>query len=204
MTATTAPRPPPATGPSATATETSTPPTTRHEPTDVTVGREKGDESGSQATEAPTLADAAAYAARLAGEPVAEVAATLGVTTEAVDAAVARRVAVVREKAGSLDEALAFGIDRCDALLRSLWPLALSGDLPAVDRVLKVEERRDKLLGLHRDEGRAAAFAGLADDVLSDLTPEELRVLASIQAKTAGKSVIGSAKSRGGRPSKRG
>lgn len=155
-------------------------------------------------TAAPTLADAAAYAARLGGVPTAEVAATLGVTTEVVDAAVARRVATVRAKAGSLDEALAFGIDRCDALLRALWPQALAGDLPAVDRVLKVEERRDKLLGLHRDEGRAAAFAGIDDDILSDLSPEELRVLAGIQAKTAGRSVIGSAKSRGGRPSKRG
>jgi hypothetical protein len=196
----------------ATATETITPTTTTTEaptetPTETPTEAptEVAAEAPTEvAAEAPTLADAAAYAARLGGVPTHEVAVAVGVTTEAVEAAVGRRVAAVRAKAGSLDEALAFGIDRCDALLRALWPQAQAGDLPAVDRVLKIEDRRDKLLGLHRDEARTAAFAGIDDDVLADLTPEELRVLAAIQAKTAGRSVIGAARSRGGRPSKRG
>jgi len=37
---------------------------------------------------------------------------------------------------------------RLDELLNALWDTAIAGDLKAVDRVLKVMERRAKLLGL--------------------------------------------------------
>ncbi len=46
------------------------------------------------------------------------------------------------EDARSLEQA------RLDALLRAVWDLAMTGDLPAVDRVLKISERRSRLLGL--------------------------------------------------------
>lgn len=38
--------------------------------------------------------------------------------------------------------------DRLDALQRAVWDAALAGDLPAVDRALKIIERRCRLLGL--------------------------------------------------------
>lgn len=46
------------------------------------------------------------------------------------------------------DEARALEGARLDALHNAVWPAALAGDLPSVDRVLKISERRSKLLGL--------------------------------------------------------
>jgi hypothetical protein len=39
-------------------------------------------------------------------------------------------------------------LTRLDALLAALWPTALAGDQGAIDRVLKIQERRAKMLGL--------------------------------------------------------
>jgi hypothetical protein len=36
-------------------------------------------------------------------------------------------------------------VARIDAMLQGLWPKARRGDVQAIDRVLKLEERRDKL-----------------------------------------------------------
>src|SRR3972149_6778053 len=41
-------------------------------------------------------------------------------------------------------------LDRLDTLQRSLWSVARGGDVAAVDRILKIMERRAKLLGLDR------------------------------------------------------
>lgn len=37
---------------------------------------------------------------------------------------------------------------RLDAMLKALWPSVLSGHLGSIDRVLRIEERRARLLGL--------------------------------------------------------
>lgn len=39
-------------------------------------------------------------------------------------------------------------LDRLDAMLRSIWARILKGDLGAIDRALKIQERRARLLGL--------------------------------------------------------
>jgi hypothetical protein len=39
-------------------------------------------------------------------------------------------------------------VERLDAMLLGLWKMANSGNLGAVDRVLRIQERRAKLLGL--------------------------------------------------------
>lgn len=52
---------------------------------------------------------------------------------------------VVRETS---EEVRAVELARLDGLMVTLWPSARRGDLQAVDRVLKVMERRAKLLGL--------------------------------------------------------
>lgn len=39
-------------------------------------------------------------------------------------------------------------VERLDRLLDALWTAAIAGDCGAVDRVLKIAERRSKLLGL--------------------------------------------------------
>ena len=46
------------------------------------------------------------------------------------------------------DEIRRLELERLDAMLRAVWPAALSGRLHAVDRVLTIMCRRAKLLGL--------------------------------------------------------
>ncbi len=48
----------------------------------------------------------------------------------------------------SADELRSEQISRLDAMLTGLWPRARKGEVVAVDRVLKLMERRDKLLGI--------------------------------------------------------
>jgi DNA-binding transcriptional regulator LsrR (DeoR family) len=50
--------------------------------------------------------------------------------------------------AEAVDAIKALEISRLDGMLRGLWPNARKGGLGAVDRVLKIMERRAKLLGL--------------------------------------------------------
>ena len=50
--------------------------------------------------------------------------------------------------AAHADELRTETISRLDGMLAKVYPAAESGDVQAVDRVLKIEERRAKLLGL--------------------------------------------------------
>jgi hypothetical protein len=54
---------------------------------------------------------------------------------------------IIRESAA---EVLELELTRLDRLQMGIWAEAISGDLAAVDRVLKIMEMRAKLLGLHR------------------------------------------------------
>lgn len=46
------------------------------------------------------------------------------------------------------DEIRVLESDRLDRLERALWPAALNGDQGAIDRILRISERRARLLGL--------------------------------------------------------
>jgi hypothetical protein len=90
--------------------------------------------------------------------------------------------ATLREPANELRD---LEVARLDAMLLPLWRRVQSGDEKAVDRVLRIMERRARLLGL--DAPRRQELSGpdgkpLAFD-LSMLTDEELRILERIQAK---------------------
>lgn len=47
-----------------------------------------------------------------------------------------------------LDEMVRLEVERLDAMLRAVWTKAREGDLKAVDRVLRIMQRRADLLGL--------------------------------------------------------
>lgn len=67
-----------------------------------------------------------------------------------------------RPAAGS--EVLTTEIARLDAMLTGLWPKARRGDVQAVDRVLKISERRAQLLAMSAGEAQPAAReTGLSD-----------------------------------------
>lgn len=86
---------------------------------------------------------------RRMGKGYVEIAAALGISKSAahrhVTAGLADAMAQVTAEAGQLK---AEEISRLDAMLAGLWPDARKGQQGAVDRVLKIMERRAKLLGL--------------------------------------------------------
>lgn len=75
-------------------------------------------------------------------------------------------------------------LSRMDAMLRGLWPDARKGHHGAVDRVLKIMERRAKLLGLDAPTRHALGGDGDAPPIKSvnnmqGLTDEQLERIAA-------------------------
>ncbi len=99
----------------------------------------------SQAAEREKLA----FALRVAGMTYAQIAERLGVTTAGAYKMVKRVLERTRKETDeAADELRRLEVERLDALLLTLWKSATSGNLGAVDRVLRVMERRARLLGL--------------------------------------------------------
>jgi hypothetical protein len=91
---------------------------------------------------------------RLAGATYHQIAKELGYNSHtsamrAVEAAIARRTS---ESAALIK---AQELARLDQMLLGLWPAARRGDALAVDRVLRVMDRRARYLGLDVDKGAA-------------------------------------------------
>lgn len=83
---------------------------------------------------------------RLAGAEFREIAEVLGVSATTVHSDVHRALAEI--PAGEADELRRLEVSRLDRLQRAVWTTALGGDLGAVDRALRIIDRRAKLLGL--------------------------------------------------------
>ena len=71
-------------------------------------------------------------------------------------------------------------LDRLDRLQRAVWPRAIQGDLPAVGAVLRIMERRSKMLGLD-----APITANIAVEHFDGQTvdAEVQRIMATLQQK---------------------
>lgn len=69
------------------------------------------------------------------------------------------RRGIARTLQEPVDELIELETDRLDRLLSSVWAPAMKGDLGAVDRVLRISERRSKLLGLDRTPDVDAGLA---------------------------------------------
>jgi len=112
--------------------------------------------------------DRKAVELRLAGVGYAKIAAQLGYKD-----ATAASSAVKRALDGSLEESpeqiRQQELERLDAMLVGMWPKARRGDAVAVDRVLRLTERRSRLLGLTEVNGgelRAAFDASVKTSTL--------------------------------------
>lgn len=108
--------------------------------------------AGESRTESQVLAlkrqrEALAY--REAGLSYAEIATELGYANEG-----GAYKAVQRGLQRALQEPAAhvraLSLSRLDRMLRAIWRAVIGGDLFAIDRALKIEERRAKLLGLDK------------------------------------------------------
>ena len=86
---------------------------------------------------------------RKTGLSYRQIAEVMNISHVAVGDAIKRAIKKTREAA--MDDAadiVELELQRLDELLTICWPLARKGDLFAIDRVLKISERRSKLLGL--------------------------------------------------------
>jgi hypothetical protein len=92
---------------------------------------------------------AAVLQLRKAALPLSKIAEQVGISKGHASKVVKRALAEFHVNA-SLDagDLIALAIARLDGLLLVLWPKATAGNFGAIDRVLKVEERRCRLLGL--------------------------------------------------------
>jgi hypothetical protein len=87
----------------------------------------------------------------------------------AAQAVVAALKAVVREPA---EEVRTLELERLDAALLAIWPAVRAGNFGAVDRVVRIMERRAKLLGLDR-----TVVSGMLDIDMTTLTDDQLQRL---------------------------
>lgn len=91
----------------------------------------------------------AALDLRRAGWSFERIGEKLGITRQAAHKLVTGAMESARAQiAASTDELRMEEVSRLDGLLEKLWPKARKADAQAVDRVLKIMERRAKLLGL--------------------------------------------------------
>lgn len=111
-----------------------------------------------------------------------EIGAKLSISTPTAFRYVSRGLAAARAQvAASADELRAEEISRLDGMLAALWPRARRGEAQAIDRVLKIMERRARMLGLDAPERReltgkdggpirsAVDMSGLSDGALQEL-----------------------------------
>jgi len=76
----------------------------------------------------------------------------------------AYRRAIARTLQQPADEIRTLEQDRLDKLLTAVWSAAMRGNLGAVDRALRISERRSRLLGLDFADGLAARQVALAEE----------------------------------------
>jgi hypothetical protein len=86
---------------------------------------------------------------RRAGHSYASIARSLSLSKSRAHALVQDAMQYARQQvAVSVDELRALEVSRLDAMLQGVWAKARRGEMKAIDRVLKIGERRARLLGL--------------------------------------------------------
>lgn len=114
-----------------------------HESTDIAQhlpsGKSRGNEINHRQLRALEL--------RLTGMPYEDIADTLGYAGRAAAYSAVRAV-IARREHEAVEEMRQIEGDRLDTMAATLWPLVKTGDLQAVDRMLKIMQRRAALFGL--------------------------------------------------------
>lgn len=113
---------------------------------------------------------------RLAGATYREIA-------EAMDCSVStakRRCETSLAEIGKQERELlrSLEVDRLDRLQRAVWADAIQGDLPSIDRALKIIDQRSKLLGLN-----APTQVDITGGVDIDLDSTVNRIMAVVEAE---------------------
>lgn len=104
----------------------------------------------------PNEKHARAVELHLAGATYQQIADTVGYATRSAAYTAVQKGLKRSGRTTSSTEAVPTELARLDAMLVGVWPRARRGDLGAVDRVLRIEERRSQiLLGLDQAAARA-------------------------------------------------
>lgn len=112
---------------------------------------------------------------RRAGMAFSAIAAHIGISKSRAHELVCAGLEDARDQiAATSNELRAEEVSRLDGMLEKVYPKAAQGDLLAVDRVLKIMERRAKLLGL--DAPIRTALQGGGDDAPPIATVVEAKV----------------------------
>lgn len=98
----------------------------------------------------------------------------------------ALRIEWQKQRLAAMDQAAAEDLQRLSAIERTLWPFVQRGDLQALDRLLKVMERKAKLLGLDAPDRIEHLLKSEAEKVAAELGLDVTEVLASAEAILAG------------------
>jgi NTP pyrophosphatase (non-canonical NTP hydrolase) len=86
---------------------------------------------------------------RKAGATYDQIATRIGITREGSRRAVKRALAALSAECTEVAEEIrSLELERLDAMLLGVWDKARKGDLLAIDRVLKIQERRARFLGI--------------------------------------------------------
>lgn len=122
---------------------------------------------------------------RRMGKGFAEIAAALGIGKSQAHRLVVAGMEDARQQiAASADDLRVEEVSRLDGMLAGLWPTARKGGVAAVDRVLKIMERRAKLLGLDAPERRELTGRGGAPIESVSMTADEFaRIAAEVAAR---------------------
>ena len=106
--------------------------------------------STSRASIAQVKKDNEALALRASGKGYDEIAKALGYTNRSGAYKAVLRVLDrwTRETGENVETVRSIELRRCDSMIVALWPAALRGDPQAIDRVIKIMDRRAKFLGL--------------------------------------------------------
>ena len=117
---------------------------------------------------------------RMAGHSYYAIGKALGIGRGTVHKAVMRALKRLNEETREhAQQVLELELKRCDKLLASLWPHAIKGNGAAVDRVLRIMERRTRYLGLdspvkHELTGQDGGPMELANYDFRNLSDDEL------------------------------
>lgn len=111
-----------------------------------------------------------ATAMRLAGARYDDIAQALGYNSrQAVHDAVKRVLRDLPDE--SPEQVKALEMSRLDRLQQGLWPLALNGNQGAIDRILRIMERRAKLMGIDAPTQTQVAQISEVQVVFADDAP---------------------------------
>jgi hypothetical protein len=123
------------------------------------------------------------YRLKLEGYSPRDIAFTVKVPLADIEATIIRMAERSRERLlAELSVGTILEVDRLDAMHKSLWPYAATGDGAAIDRVMSLSKERRKLLGLDAPAGIGNPSN---EQDLSCLSNDELLELERIQRKLA-------------------